>query len=126
MLAGNGAGEYVQREIADTSRRTKKAGPTRLCYRPIRTVEGRTSDMPLIRVVDAGTLMLRHRVTRELTPGLAAIAAARNASVIPEAPARSIAIVVWSAERAVAIAEESDPAIQFTKAVQLRGHVGKL
>jgi len=69
MLAGNGADEYVQREIADTSRRTKKAGPTRLWYRPIRTVEGRTSDVLLIRVVHAGTLMLLYRVTRELTPG---------------------------------------------------------
>jgi hypothetical protein len=83
------------------------------------TVEGRTNDVLIIRVVDAGTRMLLHRVTRELNPGLAAIAAARNASVIPEAPARGIAIVGWSAERAVAIAEESHPAIQFTKAVQL-------
>jgi hypothetical protein len=80
------------------------------------TVESRTTDVLIIRVVDAGTRMLLHRVTRELNPGLAA---ARNASVIPEAPARSIAIVGWSAERAVAIAEESHPAIQFTKAVQL-------
>jgi hypothetical protein len=36
----------------------------------------------VICVVDAGTRMLLHRVTRELNPGLAAIAAARNASVI--------------------------------------------
>jgi hypothetical protein len=78
--------------------------------------EGRTSDVLIIRVVDAGTRTLLQGATRELNPGLAA---ARNASVIPEAPARSIAIVVWSAERAVAIAEESHPAIQFTKAVQL-------
>jgi hypothetical protein len=93
---------------------------------PIRTVEGRPSEVLLIRLVDAGTPMLLHRVTRELNPALAAIAAARNASVIPEAPVRSIAIVGWSAETDAAIAEESHPAIQFTKAIQLRGHVGKL
>ena len=78
-----------------------------------------TSDVLLIRVVDAETLMLLHRVTRELNFALVAIAAARHASAIPEAPARTIAIVVSSAERAVAIAEESNPAVQSTKAVQL-------
>jgi hypothetical protein len=86
MSAGNGTDEYVEREIADTSRlpvyeaeiangRRRLDQPD---YRRIRTVEGRTSDALLIRVVDAGTPMLVHRATRELNPALAAIAAARK------------------------------------------------
>ena len=75
--------------------------------------------MFLIRVVDAVTLMLPHRVTRELTPELAAIAAAAMRQLFLKHLARSITIVGSPAERAVAIAEESYPAIQFTKAVQL-------
>jgi hypothetical protein len=71
--------------------------------------------------------MLVHQATRELNPALAVVAAARN---IPRQlflkHARSMAIVASSAGRAVAIAEEFDPAIQFTKTVQLGGHVGKL
>ena len=67
------------------------------------------------------TVQLLDEITRDgqALPALAAIAAARNASVNPEAPARSIAIVVSSAEGVVSIAEGFYPAIQFTKAFQL-------